>query len=140
MNLPYTDRRMATGLEVAGMTVTAIEPLKRARIQFDHPDFAVDLEWDAILPMQDAIEPTKGGADDGFAKEIAHLHMEGTCALRGTGSIRGGGVFALHGAGFRVFAAGPRHRDFLKHHTPASPLIATGFSIPPPHTPPHARN
>src|SRR3546814_4827918 len=88
MNLPYTDRRMATGLEVAGMTVTAIEPLKRARIQFDHPDFAVDLEWDAILPMQDAIELTKGGADDGFAKEIAHFHMEGTRSEEHTSELQ----------------------------------------------------
>src|SRR3546814_20717019 len=92
MNLPYTDRRMATGLEVAGMTVTAIEPLKRARIQFDPPDFAVDLAWDAILPMQDALELTQGGADAGFAKELAHIHMAGPCAVRGTVSLRGGEV------------------------------------------------
>src|SRR3546814_16491892 len=92
MNLPYTDRRMATGLEVAGMTVTAIEPRKRARIQFDHPDFAVDLEWDAILTMQEAIELTTSGAEDGFAKGIDHINMEGTLASRGPASIRGAEV------------------------------------------------
>ena len=129
MNLPYTDRRMATGLEVAGMTVTAIEPLKRARVQFDHPDFAVDLEWNAILPMQDAIELTKGGADDGFAKEIAHIHMEGTCAVSGTVRIRGGEVITVDGKGFRDIAVGPRNWDFIKHYRLAWPIFDNGLSI-----------
>src|SRR3546814_7214704 len=56
---------------------------KARRIQFDHPDFEVDLEWNALMPMKDAIEPTKGGDDDVCAQEIATNHMEGTGTVRG---------------------------------------------------------
>src|SRR3546814_9498484 len=58
----------------------------------------------------------KGGADDGCAKESAHIHMEGTCAVRGTVSIRGGEVIAVDGKGFRDIAVGPCNWDFIKHY------------------------
>lgn len=128
-NLPYTDKRIADGLDIAGIRIKALEPLKRARIEFDIPDFAVDLEWSEILPMQDAIHLTQGGDDDGFAKEIAHIHMEGTCAVRGTIRLRDGEVLNIDGKGFRDIAVGPRNWDFIKHYRLAWPIFDTGLSI-----------
>lgn len=129
MNLPYTSDRIATGLDIAGMRLTSLERLKRARVEFDTPDFAVELEWDAILPMQDAIELTQGGADDGFAKEIAHIHMEGTCAVRGTIRLRNGEIIPIDGKGFRDIAVGPRNWDAIKHYRLAWPIFDNGLSI-----------
>lgn len=129
MNLAYIEERMADGLEIAGIRVTSLERLKRARIEFDLPDFAVDLEWEAILPMQDAIDLTQGGADDGFAKEIAHVHMEGTCRVTGTIRLRNGEIIAIDGKGFRDIAVGPRNWDYIKHYRLAWPIFDNGLSI-----------
>ena len=128
-NLPYTDKRIADGLDIAGIRVKALEPLKRVKVEFDIPDFAVDLEWNAILPMQDAIHLTQNGDDDGFAKEIAHVHMEGTCAVTGTIRLRDGEVLNIDGKGFRDIAVGPRNWDFIKHYRLAWPIFDTGLSI-----------
>lgn len=129
MNLPYTDKRISDGLEVAGITLTSLEDLKRARVQFDNADFGVHLEWDAILPMQDAIDLTQGGDDDGFAKEIAHIHMEGTCTVKGTIRLRDGDVLNIDGKGFRDIAVGPRNWDAIRHYRLAWPIFDNGLSL-----------
>ncbi len=129
MNLPYTDSRLAGGLEIAGIRLTALEPLRRVRIEFDSADFAVDLEWNAILPMQDAIDLTGGGADDGFAKAIAHIHMEGTCTVTGTIRTRDGETIAIDGKGFRDVAVGTRNWDFIRHYRLAWPIFDNGLAI-----------
>src|SRR3546814_11971515 len=55
--------------------------------------------------------------------------MEGTCAVRGTVSIRGGEVIAVDGKGFRDIAVGPRNWDFIKHYRLAWPIFDNGLSI-----------
>ncbi|GAC1619778.1 MAG: hypothetical protein NVS9B10_00850 [Nevskia sp.] len=129
MNLPYTDARLAGGLEVAGVHLVATEPLKQARVTFDQPDFKVDLTWDAILPMQDAIHLSQSGSDDAFAKEIAHVHLEGTCRVSGTITLATGEVIVIDGKGFRDIAVGPRNWDFLRHYRLAWPIFDNGLSI-----------
>lgn len=129
MNLPYTPKRIADGLDIAGIRISSLERLTRARVEFEQPDFAVDLQWDAILPMQDAIELTKGGEDDGFAKEIAHIHMEGTCRVSGTIRLRDGNTIAIDGKGFRDIAVGPRNWDFIRHYRLVWPIFDNGVAI-----------
>jgi hypothetical protein len=129
MNLPYTAKRLSDGLEVAGMTLTSIEPMTKAHLHFDQADFKVDLNWDAILPMQDAIHLSAAGEDDGFAKEIAHLHMEGTCRVTGTITLGDGDVIPIDGKGFRDLAVGPRNWDFMHHYRLAWPIFDNGLAI-----------
>ena len=131
MNLPYTATRLGLGdgLEVAGMRLRSIEPLSKAHITFDERDFKVDLTWDAILPMQDAIHLSDAGAEDAFAKEIAHIHMEGTCGVTGTITLADGETIAIDGKGFRDIAVGPRNWDFLRHYRLAWPIFDNGLSI-----------
>jgi len=129
MNLPYTDKRLVDGLELGGVTLKAIEPLKTARVTYDTPDFKVDLVWEAIMPMMDSIDLTKGGPDDAFAAEIAHIHLEGTCTVKGTITLRDGEVIKVDGKGFRDIAVGPRNWDFLRHYRLTWPQFDNGVSI-----------
>ena len=129
MNLPYTEQRLGSGLEIAGMRISSVERLKKARLEFTSEAFSVDLYWDAILPMQDAIELSQAGEDDGFAKEIAHIHMEGTCRVTGNLTLRGGEKIHIDGKGFRDIAVGPRNWDFMRHYRLAWPIFDNGLSI-----------
>jgi hypothetical protein len=129
MNLPYSEQRIAGGLDIAGMRVTSIEKLKTARVEFSDPAFAVDLTWAAILPLQDAIHLSQAGDDDAFAKEIAHIHMEGTCRVTGTIRLRDGETITVDGKGFRDIAVGPRNWDFLRHYRLAWPIFDNGIAL-----------
>ncbi|WP_374413728.1 hypothetical protein [Novosphingobium colocasiae] len=131
MNLPYTDKRLGEGdgLEIAGMRARSLEPMKKVHITFDERDFKVDLIWEAILPMQDAINLSAGGEDDAFAKNIAHIHMEGTCRVTGTITISTGEVIPIDGKGFRDIAVGPRNWDGLKHYRLAWPIFDNGLAL-----------
>jgi hypothetical protein len=129
MTLPYTDRRLTEGLEIGGVKARAIEPLRKVQISFDQPDFKVDLVWDAILPMMDAIHLTGGGDEDPFAKAIAHVHLEGTCRVTGTITLSTGETIAIDGKGFRDIAVGPRDWDFLRHYRLTWPIFDNGLAV-----------
>lgn len=131
MNLPYTEQRIGIGdgLDIAGMHIQSLDRLKKARVTFDDRAFKVDLTWEEILPMQDAIHLSDAGEDDGFAKEIAHIHMEGTCKVTGTITLLDGEVIPVDGKGFRDLAVGPRNWDFIRHYRLAWPIFDNGLSI-----------
>lgn len=131
MNLPYTRSRFGSeeGISLAGVTARSLETLKKAHIHFNERDFKVDLLWEEILPMQDAIHLSAAGADDAFAKEIAHVHMEGTSRVTGTITLADGEVINIDGKGFRDIAVGPRNWDFLRHYRLAWPIFDNGLSI-----------
>jgi hypothetical protein len=120
---------LAGGVTLAGVTLTAVEPLKFASVVFDEANFKVNLAWDAILPMTDSIELSGGGDDDGFAKEISHYHPEGTCRVTGTITVRGGEEIAIDAKGFRDLSVGPRNWDYMKHYRLAWPIFDNGLSI-----------
>ncbi len=112
MNLPYTEQRIGTtGIDIAGVRVDSLEPLRRARVTFDDPAFKVDLVWKELLPMHDAINASKAGAEDGFAKELTFIHMEGPCTVSGTITLKGGEVITINGKGFRDLSVGPPNWD-----------------------------
>jgi len=130
MNLPYTDQRIGTtGLDVAGMRVEALVPLSKARIRFADPTFEVDLLWDAMLPMHDAIRASMSGDDDAFAKEMMFIHMEGPCQVSGRIRVRSEPWTEIAGTGFRDLAVGPRNWDYLQHYRLAWPIFDDGMSI-----------
>ena len=127
MNLPYTDQRLATGIDTAGMRLRAVEPLKKALIEFDEKDFAASLTWSEILPMQDAIHLTDL-VDDAFSEHMSHVHMESVCSVSGHIRIRDE-VIAIDGKGFRDVAVGPRNWDYLQHYRVAWPIFDDGSAI-----------
>lgn len=127
LNLPYTTTRPVDGLELAGMRVHAEVPLKRTRITFAMQDFSLDLVWDELQPMEDCIAMTQD-EEGSFAREIAHIHLEGTSNVSGQ-LIHRGTRMALNGKGFRDIAAGPRNWDALQHYRLAWPIFDNGMAL-----------
>lgn len=60
-----------------GVSIRCLEPLQRYALAYEHPDFALDVIWEAILP------PHVVG-DDGSGTFAGHLDQQG----HATGSIR----------------------------------------------------
>jgi len=127
LNLPYTTTRPLEGLELAGMRVHAEVPLKRTRITFAMQDFSFDLVWDELQPMEDCIAMTQD-KEGSFAREIAHIHLEGTSTVSGH-LIHRGNRMELNGQGFRDIAAGPRNWDALQHYRLAWPIFENGMAL-----------
>jgi hypothetical protein len=126
MNLPYTFDRPANGLKVAGMYILAVVPLKKTRILFSDLDFSVDLSWDELHPMQNAIAMDSG--KDTFSSEMAHVHLEGTSTVTGH-TIHRGERTEISGTGFRDIGVGPRNWDALKHYRLAWPVFDDGTAL-----------
>ncbi|SPM40628.1 hypothetical protein MNAB215_2829 [Mycobacterium numidiamassiliense] len=127
LNLPYTDARPAGGLELAGLTVRAVEPLMLTHISFGNADFALELDWRSDVSMADCIALTQD-AEGTFAREMASVHLEGPSVVTGHLSIRGERV-ALTGTGFRDIAAGVRNWDSLGHYRLAWPIFDNGMAF-----------
>lgn len=127
LNLPYTTERPRDGIRIAGLHIHAQVPLKRARIEFESPDFSLALTWDERTPMEDCIALSQD-QDGSFAREIAHIHLEGTCSVRGHIEHRGQRA-GFSGSGFRDVAAGVRNWDGLKHYRLAWPVFENGVAI-----------
>ncbi len=127
LNLPYTDARPEQGIDVAGLQVHSRVPLKKTRIRFSSADFSMDLLWDELAPMADCIAMS-ADADGAFARELAHVHLEGTCTVNGHIVVRGERQM-VKGKGFRDIAAGPRNWDSLKHYRLAWPVFDNGMAF-----------
>lgn len=121
LSLSYTDARPAGGVQLAGMTVHAVEPLALTHISFADADFALELEWRSDAPLADCIAMTQD-TEGTFAREIASVHLEGPCTVTGHLTIRGKRV-SLSGRGFRDIAAGVRNWDSLLHYRLAWPIF-----------------
>lgn len=128
MNLPYTNARMDKGMEVAGVRITAIQPMRTARVEFSETDFSVDLLWESTHDMEDCIAMSKD-QDGSFAREIANVHMEGPCRVRGVIMLRGGERIDINGNGFRDLSYGPRNWDILRHYRLAWPVFDNGPAV-----------
>ncbi|PWR25296.1 DUF7064 domain-containing protein [Zavarzinia aquatilis] len=127
LNLPHTLARPADGVEIAGMRIHAEVPLKRTRITFSSPDCSFDLVWSELHPLADCIAMTQD-KDGAFAREVAHIHLEGTSTVTGSITHRGE-MAALDGKGFRDIAAGPRNWDALLHYRLAWPVFDNGMAF-----------
>ncbi len=127
LSLPYTDDRPDRGLQIAGMTVHAVEPLELTRINFTDADFALELEWRSTAPLADCIAMTQD-TEGTFSREMAAVHLEGPCAVTGHVTIRGDRI-ALSGRGFRDIAAGNRNWDSLQHYRLAWPIFDNGMAF-----------
>ncbi|MGQ0698610.1 MAG: DUF7065 domain-containing protein [Panacagrimonas sp.] len=127
LNLPENKQRPLQGIEIAGMSIRAEVPLKKTRITFDSPDFSMNLVWDELAPMEDCIAMTQD-THDGFAKEIAQIHLEGTSHITGHITHRGQRQ-DFDGKGFRDIAAGVRNWDGLNHYRLAWPVFENGMAF-----------
>ena len=128
LNLPYTTQRPDRGIEIAGMRIHAEVPLKSTRIRFDSPDFALDLAWNELAPMEDCIR-LSSDKEGSFAREMAHVHLEGTSRVTGHIFSRGERIAVTAGTGFRDIAAGVRNWDGLKHYRLAWPVFQNGMAF-----------
>lgn len=126
-NLPYTPDRPDGGIDIAGMHINAEVPLQRTRIRADTADFQLDLSFEAMSPMEDCIAMTRDG-DGSFAREIAQVHLEGTCRVRGR-IVHRGQAQDFDGTGFRDVAAGVRNWDGLRHYRLAWPVFENGMAF-----------
>ncbi len=127
LNLPFTKDRPLNGVTLAGMRVHAEVPLKKTRITFDTPDFAMDLVWDELSPLEDCIAMShdEGGT---FSRELAHIHLEGTSRVTGH-IVHRGERMDVDGKGFRDIAAGVRNWDGLNHYRLAWPVFENGTAF-----------
>jgi len=127
-HLPYTPQRMDKGIEINGVRIKALTPMKKAQVQFEFRDFAVDLIWDEIAPLEDCINLSSD--DDGaFAKQIAQIHLEGVCKVTGTVRLRDGKKVEINGKGFRDIAVGTRNWDGLRHYRLTWPVFDDGTAV-----------
>jgi hypothetical protein len=120
MNLPYSVDRPANGVKIAGIYIHAVEPLKKTRILFTGKDFAVDLCWNELHPLQDGIAIEQSSTR--FSGQMAHIHLEGTSTVSGHIVHRDEHI-EIGGVGFRDIAAGPRNWDCLRHYRLAWPVF-----------------
>lgn len=121
-NLPCPRERLADGVALAGMVLTSLEPLKAARIQFSSRDFACDLTWREMHPLIDAVA-FGGAGTEGFATNLAHARLEGSCIVEGEVRLRGGETVRFEGTGGRDLAAGVRDWDGMEHYRVAWPIF-----------------
>lgn len=125
-DLPCPAERLADGVSIGGMRLDSLSPLTTARIRFEAPDFAFDLEWRAMHPLMDAVAFGRAGGDtDSFATSLAHAHLEGSCFVKGAMTIRGE-RFAFEGTGGRDIAAGERDWGLMEHYRVAWPIFGDG--------------
>lgn len=127
LNLPYTPQRPLDGIDIAGMRIHAEVPLKKTRITLDSPDFSMDLVWDELAPMADCIAMTQDH-EGSFAREVAHIHLEGVSTVTGT-LVHRGERMDVNAKGFRDIAAGVRNWDGLKHYRLAWPVFENGVAF-----------
>lgn len=127
INLPYAAARPDKGLELAGLRLQVVEPLKKLRITFASGDFAADFTWDEQHPMEDCIAMSHDH-EGSFAREMCNIHLEGICRVSGHVVIRGERI-AVSGSGFRDISAGPRNWDALLHYRLAWPVFENGMAF-----------
>lgn len=127
-NLAYTAGRPDPGMEVAGIRLTSIEPLMKAKIEFSAPDFGVDLLCEGLQPMVDAVALSKDDAG-ALAEELAYIHMEGTFKVTGAITLRSGERVPINGVGLRDISAGPRNWDYLLSYNLAWPVFTNGMAF-----------
>ncbi len=127
LNLPYTKERPLGGISLAGMHIHAEIPLKKTRVRFESTDFSLDLVWNEMAPMQDCIAMSQDH-EGSMAREMAHVHLEGTSGVVGSITHRGEkAVFC--GVGFRDVAAGVRNWDGIQHYRLAWPVFENGTAL-----------
>ncbi|MBL6749514.1 MAG: hypothetical protein ISP90_03295 [Nevskia sp.] len=128
LNLPYTAQRLDKGIEIAGMRLRALEPMKKTSFSIEAQDFSATLQFDQMYPMQDAIAISKG-QEGSITAAIAHVHAEGPCRVTGTVTLRGGKSIPIAGKGFRDVAYGTRDWDLLRHYRLAWPIFDNGLVV-----------
>jgi hypothetical protein len=124
---PYTPGRMDNGVEVAGLRFASVEPLRKARLEFADNDFSMNLAFDALHPMADAIAMTRNEAGS-LRQEIAAAHLEGPGRVSGTLSLRGKDIH-VNGTGFRDISWGVRNWEALSHYRLSWPVFANGIAF-----------
>lgn len=124
---PYTPDRMDTGLEVAGLRFSSVVPLQKARLEFSDSDLTMDLMFESLHPMADAIAMARNEAGT-LRQTVAAAHLEGPGRVCGTLNLRGS-RFDVNGTGFRDISWGVRNWDALRQYRLSWPLFANGIAF-----------
>lgn len=124
---PYTSDRMDTGVEVAGLRFTSVTPLQKARLGFSDGDLTMDLLFESIHPMADAIAMARNEAG-ALLQTVAAAHLEGPGRVRGTLNLRGSRI-DVDGTGFRDISWGVRNWEALRQYRLSWPLFANGIAF-----------
>lgn len=124
---PYTSGRMDTGVEVAGLRFSTIVPLRSARLGFSDDDLSMDLAFECIHPMADAIAMARNEAG-ALLQTIAAAHLEGPGRVRGTLNLRGSRI-DVDGTGFRDISWGVRTWEALRDYRLSWPLFGNGIAF-----------
>jgi hypothetical protein len=127
INLPYTTERPLTGIDIAGMKVQVLDPLRETRLTFSDTDFAVELVWSELSPMVDCLELGRGSLG-AFGSEYLNVHWEGTSRILGHINVRGERI-EVNAQGFRDISAGPRNWGAIRHYTMAWPIFDNGIAF-----------
>lgn len=127
-NLPYTSKRIDNGVEVAGIRVTSLEPLKTVRIEFSGRGFSLNLLAEELHPMVDCIA-LSDDEEGTLSKEMTHVHMEGTCRFTGSITYDGGKRIDIDGNGFRDVSVGPRNWDSVLYYGMTWPVFSNGVAF-----------
>lgn len=123
----YTSDRMDTGIEVAGLRFSAVVPLQTARLGFSDDDLAMDLMFESIHPMADAIAMARNEAG-ALLQTIAAAHLEGPGTVRGTLNLRGSRI-DVNGTGFRDISWGVRTWEALRKYRLSWPLFGNDIAF-----------
>ncbi|MGV8075000.1 MAG: hypothetical protein AB2L11_10650 [Syntrophobacteraceae bacterium] len=123
---PYTSKRMSDGIEVAGLRLTAIEPLKKALVEFD--ELSMSFIFDGTAPMADSIAMTIGEKAAGAAKQRHSTHLEGPARFSGSVTIRGEKTEIFDGYAFRDIHWGVRDWEGMYLYRLSWPIFSNGQS------------
>lgn len=124
---PYTRERLDTGVEVAGLRLTCVEPLHKAKLDFADSDFSMNLTFEGLCPMADSIAMARDDAG-ALAQEIAAAHLEGPGRVRGTLRLRETEL-EINGTGFRDVSWGVRNWEALGHYRLSWPVFENGLAF-----------
>ncbi|MBI5505166.1 MAG: hypothetical protein HY899_10225 [Deltaproteobacteria bacterium] len=124
---PYAGKHLDTGVEVAGLRLACMEPLRKASLKFADGDFAMNLTSQGLCPMADSIAMTSGEAGS-LAHEVAAAHLEGPGTVRGTLRLRDAEL-EIDGTGFHEVSWGVRNWEALSHYRLSWPVFDNGLAF-----------
>ncbi|MBI5506892.1 MAG: hypothetical protein HY899_19060 [Deltaproteobacteria bacterium] len=124
---PYTSDRLDRGVEVAGLRLVSLQPSQKAKLEFADNDFTMNLAFEGLCPMADAIAMTHNEAG-ALAQGFAAAHLEGPGKVSGTIRLRESEI-EVNGTGFRDVSWGVRNWETLDHYCVSWPVFDNGLAF-----------
>lgn len=123
---PYTPKRMADGVEVGGLRMTTINPLKSCLIEYDQEGCSLSLTIEGTAPMADSVAMTMEEKDGGLKSHMHNAHLETGANVSGAITIRGEKTEIVGGYAYRDIAWGVRDWSGLYLYRLSWPVFTDG--------------